>query len=101
MKRNRSNFTQQEIATIAKTIGSRMNMRINKCGNIDLEYQDDTFVHFLIYKQERGVVIRRRRMENWRHGTYINNNKPFASVKEAMKYFESYKDKCYGSTTKK
>lgn len=93
-------FTQQEIATIAKYIGSEMTMRINKCGNIDIEYKKDSFVHFNVYKQERGVVIRRRYFSDCTHGTYIHNNKPFSSVKEAMQYFSTYKDWCFGSTTK-
>ena len=88
----KTNFKQNELAVIARHIGNNMTMRINKCGNIDIEYKKDSPVHFNIYKQERGVVIRRRLFTDCTHGTYLNNNKPFPSVLAAMKYFARYKE---------
>jgi hypothetical protein len=89
-----TNFKQNEITIIARYIGQNMTMRINKCGNIDLEFVKPTGVHFVVYKRTDGVYIRRRlKCDNpFGCGTYLNNGRPFPSVKDAMRYFANYKE---------
>lgn len=93
---NKSRFNQKELATIARHIGTNMTMRINKCGNIDIEYKKGGIVHFNIYKRENGYWLRRRLFANCTHGTYLHNNRPFPTIKDAMLYFADYKERCFG-----
>ena len=89
------NFTNPEIGYIAANIGPDMITRVNKAGNIEVRSDIDPKVYFNIYRQDRGIVIRRR-LENplGRHynqnGHYLNGNKPFSTLKDAVKYFKNY-----------
>ena len=93
-----SNFSRSEIKVVEKTINKCwrfLTMRINKAGNLDLELiwcDAFDYAHFVIYKCEGGYKIRRRIYTDnpFGCGTYLNNNRPFATLQEAMKYFENY-----------
>lgn len=94
----KSNFSVREINAVSKLIAKTANfltMRINKCGNIDLDLRfchAEGYAHFVLYKRENGYKIRRRVYDDnpFGTGTYLNNNRPFATIKEAMDYFERY-----------
>ena len=92
------NFSVRELNTISKFIAKCTNfvtMRVNKCGNIDFELRfckGEGYAHFVLYKRPEGYLFRRRVFDDcpFGTGTYLNNNKPIADLKTALRYFEVY-----------
>ncbi len=94
----RSNFSKKELNTIIKYLVKCSNfitMRINKCGNVDLDFRfcnAEGYAHFVIYKRPAGYIIRRRVYDDspFGTGTYLNNNKPMSNLNDMMIYFTKY-----------
>lgn len=88
----KSNFTIPEIGYITSNLAPEMTVRINKNGNITLRHRTNAPVQFVLYRHDRGLIIRRR-IDNRNPcgvGHEMNNNKPFLSVHEAVAYFKQY-----------
>ena len=86
------NFTNLEIGYVAANLAPEMVVRINKSGNIAIKHRSNPGVQFVIYRHDRGIVLRRRIDTDSPYGVghEMNNNKPFLSVAEVVDYFKSY-----------
>lgn len=91
----KNNFTSLEIGYITSSLAPEMTVRINKCGNISLRHRDDKGVQFVIHRHEDGLKLRRRIDSNSPYGVghYLNNERPFLSVHELVRYFKDYMTK--------
>ena len=91
----KNNFTIPEIGYVAANLAPEMVVRINKSGNIALRHKSNPGVQFVIYRHDRGLIIRRRidTKSPFGVGHEMNNNKPFLSVVDLVQYFKSYMDK--------
>ena len=88
----KNNFTNLEIGYITANLAPEMTTRINKCGNIALRHKSNPGVQFVVYRHDRGIIIRRRIDTNSPYGVghEMNNNKPFLSVVDLVNYFKGY-----------
>ena len=88
----KTNFTNLEIGYIAANLAPEMVVRINKSGNIALKHRSNPAVQFVVYRHDRGIIIRRRIDTNSPYGVghEMNNNKPFLSVVDLVNYFKGY-----------
>ena len=88
----KQNFTNLEIGYIAANLAPDMVVRINKCGNIALKHISNPAVQFVIYRHDRGIIIRRRIDTDSPYGVghEMNGNKAFLSVVDLVQYFKSY-----------
>ena len=86
------NFTHLEIGYVAANLAPEMVVRINKSGNIAIKHRSNPGVQFVIYRHDRGIILRRRIDTDSPYGVghEMNNNKPFLSVAEVVDYFKSY-----------
>ena len=86
------NFTNLEIGYVAANLAPEMVVRINKSGNIAIKHRSNPGVQFVIYRHDRGIILRRRIDTDSPYGVghEMNNNKPFLSVAEVVDYFKSY-----------
>jgi hypothetical protein len=86
------NFTNPEIGYIAAQLAPEMVVRINKNGNISIKHRTNPKVQFVVYRHDRGLVLRRRidTKSPYGVGHEMNNNKPFLSVIDLVGYFKSY-----------
>ena len=88
----KGNFTLPEIGYVTANLAPEMNVRINKNGNIALRHKSNPGVQFVVYRHDRGLILRRRIDTNSPFGVghEMNNNKPFLSVVDLVQYFKSY-----------
>ena len=113
----KSNFTSEEFNKIKITFSLFFNARINKAGNITLEYKDNPNDKFTFYRPsfKNGEIIIRRihktggyyggtttyplnmkrglqKKTSWGYtsGSYDINDSYFPSVDEAIEYFSKY-----------
>lgn len=91
----KNNFTIPEIGYVAANLSPEMVVRINKSGNIALRHKSNPGVQFVIYRHDRGLIIRRRidTKSPFGVGHEMNNNKPFFSVVDLVQYFKYYMEK--------
>ena len=91
----KTNFTNLEIGYIAANLAPEMTARINKNGNIALRHKTNPGVQFVIYRHDRGLIIRRRIDTDSPYGVghEMNNNKPFLSVVDLVDDFKGYMSK--------
>ena len=89
------NFTNPEIGYITANLSPEMVVRINKSGNIALRHKSNPGVQFVIYRKDRGLIIRRRIDTDSPYGVghEMNNNKPFLTVIGLVEYFKGYMEK--------
>lgn len=81
-----------EIGYVVANLSPEMNVRLTKSGNITLRHRTNAPVQFVIYRHDRGIVLRRRIDTDSPYGVghEMNNNKPFLSVVDLVQYFKSY-----------
>ena len=88
-------FNRAEIGIIAKEMGDEFTLRLSPYGNPIVTHRQTkgNNIIFCFYKREDGIIIRRRRGYDNPHGSgnVLNGGKPFPSVRDAMRYFVSYK----------
>jgi hypothetical protein len=88
----KGNFTLPEIGYVTANLAPEMNVRINKNGNIAIRHKSNPGVQFVVYRHDRGIVLRRRIDTDSPYGVghEMNNNKPFLSVVDLVNYFKGY-----------
>ena len=91
----KTNFIFFLFCYIAANLAPEMTARINKNGNIALRHKTNPGVQFVIYRHDRGLIIRRRIDTDSPYGVghEMNNNKPFLSVVDLVDYLKGYMSK--------
>lgn len=90
-------FSKAELGIIAKEMGKEFTLRMSPQGNPILTHRqtEGNNIIFSFYKKEDGIIIRRRLgyANPFGSGNILNGGKPFATISDAMRYFNDYKEK--------
>lgn len=90
-------FSKAELGIIAKEMGKDFTLRMSPQGNPIVTHRQTqgNNVIFSFYKREDGIIIRRRLgyANPFGSGNVLNGGKAFATISDAMRYFNEYKEK--------